>query len=77
MPFNCSFSSKKKIGVICEVFAVHYVYVMKLSSVLISAAADAVNAVVAAARPKPKLLTAKQRLGKIMGLKGGGSRWKV
>ena len=48
-----------------------------LYSFLISAAADAVNAVVTAARPKPKLLTAKQRLGKIMGLKGGGSRWKV
>ena len=48
-----------------------------LIQLLISAAADAVNAVVAAARSKPKLLTAKQRLGKIMGLKGGGSRWKV
>ncbi len=41
------------------------------------AAADAVNAVVAASRSKPKLLTPKQRLGKIMGIKGGGARWKA
>ncbi len=40
------------------------------------AAADAVDAVVAASRPKPKLLTSKQRLGKIMGIKGNGARWK-
>ena len=40
-----------------------------------SAAASAVNAALAASKPKSKPLTAKQRLGKIMGLSKGG-RWK-
>ena len=40
-----------------------------------SAAATAVDAVLAASRPKSKPLTAKQRLGKILGLSRGG-RWK-
>jgi len=40
------------------------------------AAASAVSAVVAASRPKSKLLTPKQRLGKILGL-GKNNRRKL
>ena len=40
------------------------------------AAATAVDAYLAASRPKSKPLTTKQRLGKILGLKkAGGGRW--
>ena len=47
---------------------------LTLHYLLLVAAANAVDAVLAATRPKSKLLTPKQRLGKILGLNRSGKR---
>ena len=43
---------------------------------LLPAAASAVDAALAASKPRSKPLTTKQRLGKILGLNKFGGRWK-
>ncbi len=60
--------------VVYSVIMLRILYLVGLCGYLYVAAANAVDAVLAATRPKSKLLTLKQRLGKILGLNRFGKR---